>query len=163
MWTKEWKMITGLAGGVAAILGAVQLFPVAEQYVPVTHSYLRSYVPMEGEGIAKLIASTAAQVDKADEARVEAARKERLAQFDAVNQQLLETQVTIVEGQLRAARAEFTDLELKEATNVGGNRTLAAMILERKNEVAASISSLERQSAALRCTLNKARGFVSGC
>lgn len=132
--------MASVAGAGSAVIA---LLIVAEPYTPATHDWVRSVMAERAAVRDRQIGQIIASTDN---------------KFSLLGQQLLEFQVTQLEGQLRSSRAEMTDLLLKEKQTPDD-----VIIARRKEDVAADIRMMEQDQGKLRCELNKVRGFNVTC
>lgn len=166
-WTRRAKVITAVGAAAATMVG---LFSAAGPYLPVTREvmveYVTGVVKERGAIRDKLMADMEARLikvmddrdDRVKEASLETDRKIS-ALIDASklnNISNLETQLAVVQGQIKSANNDLIQLQLKKRDFPNDT-----FILSKEREMGDDIDTMKKAADRVACQLKLARGFAT--
>lgn len=166
-------IVGGTLATVTALIGFLQ---VSEPWLPASHEFVRDYI---NSIVTARSAARDAEMKKIDdrvttlslaqtdgfqkvsadaENRLAAASHDASLKFNALNLQLIETQLSLVSGQIRQTNSDLADLTLKERDLPNDS-----FIARRKNELNDDLRQLVISQASLECQLQTAQNLPGRC
>lgn len=163
-------MIVG--GTLATVTALIGLLQTGEPYLPASHDFVRELIAsraasrdLEIKRISDQIAELAqsqkdglVKVAFDTDGKLAMANNDTNQKLKAIDLQLIETQLTLVSGQIRQTNSDLADLTLKERDLPNDS-----FIARRKNELNDDLRQLIVSQGDLQCQLQTAQGIVGRC